>query len=142
MGQPGQAPLGIDRGLRERLETLGQEFLAEILARETERHPENLGALTDLAHVLTHLGRLEEGLSVDLRLVRLAPEDPTVHYNLACSLALLGRKAEALDALESAAQHGYDDVEHLLADDDLFDLRSEPRFAALARRLARAGGPA
>jgi len=138
MDQVGQTPLGIDRRLRERLETVGQEFLARILRQETEIHPENLEALAGLAHCLTALGRLEEGLRVDQRLVALAPDDPNVHYNLACSLALLGRKGEALDALEAAAALGYDDGEHLLGDSDLAALRDEPRFRALARRLASA----
>jgi Flp pilus assembly protein TadD len=135
-GNPGgRAPLGIDRRLRGELDRLGQEFLADILGREVERHPRNLSALADLAHVLTRLGRLEDGLAIDRRLVRLEPDNPTVHYNLACSLALLGRKEEALDALEAAVANGYDDVEHLLADEDLALLREERRFRGLAQKL-------
>jgi adenylate cyclase len=136
--EPGQAPLGVDRRLRERLEHVGQEFLARILRSETEIHPANLEALAGLAHCLTALGRLEEGLVVDRRLVALSPDDPNAHYNLACSLALLGHKLEALDALEAAAALGYDDGEHLLGDEDLAALRDEPRFKALARKLASA----
>lgn len=131
----GRPQLGIDRQLREALDAVGREFLADILTRETERHPDNVAALADLAHVLTRLGRLEEGLLVDRRLVRLDPENPTAHYNLACSLALLGRAQEALDALYRAADNGYDDLEHLLEDPDLVGLRDEPRFRALSRRL-------
>jgi Flp pilus assembly protein TadD len=134
----GQGPLGIDRRLRKQLDTLGDEFLAEILGRETERHPQNFEALTDLAHCLTRLGRLQEGLAVDRRLVELAPADPTVHYNLACSLALLGERAAALDALEQALACGYDDLEQLLVDEDLSALRAEQRFHAIAARLREA----
>ena len=138
MDQPGQAPLGVDRRLRERLDTLGQEFLAQILRTETEIHPGNLEALAGLAHSLTELGRLEEGLAVDRRLVALTPDDYNARYNLACSLALLGRTEEALDTLDLAVALGYDDVDHLLGDSDLDALRGEPRFKALARRLAGA----
>jgi Flp pilus assembly protein TadD len=133
----GRAPLGVDRRLRAKLERLGEEFLADFLGREVERHPNNVAALADLAHVLTRLGRLEEGLATDRRLVRLEPENPTVHYNLACSLALLQRIDEALESLGAAVALGYDDAEHLLADEDLVALRDDERFVDLARKLER-----
>ena len=128
-------PLRLDRSTRERLDRIGQEFLADILTRETVRRPENLVALSELAHVLTRIGRFEDGLEVDRRLVRAEPENPTAHYNLACSLALVGRGDQALDALEAAVNAGYDDAAYLVADEDLASLREEPRFEALLRRL-------
>ena len=133
----GRPPLGIDRGLRAKLDRLGEEFLADFLGREVERHPSNAMALADLAHVLTRLGRLEDGLAIDRRLLRLEPDNPTVLYNLACSLALLRRADEALDALERAVALGYDDAAHLLADEDLAALHGEERFTELARQLER-----
>ena len=57
-------PLRLDRSTRERLDRIGQEFLADILTRETVRRPENLVALSELAHVLTRIGRFEDGLEV------------------------------------------------------------------------------
>lgn len=130
--------LSLPPELQERFEHLGLEFLAEFLGRASARHPERLETLAELATTLTRLGRLEEGLAADQRLVRLVPDDPTAHYNLACSLALLGRKETALDALERAFELGYRDGEHLAADEDLDALRAEPRFRALAARLADA----
>lgn len=120
---------------RTRLHDCGLQFLASFLAVETGRNPHNVEALAELGHALTRLGRFEEGLEVDRRLVELAPDNSTVHYNLACSLALLNRPHEALDALERASELGYDDAEHLVADDDLVNLRGEPRFEELVRRL-------
>lgn len=128
-------PLRLDRSTRERLDRIGQEFLADILTRETTRRPDNLVALSELAHVLTRIGRVEDGLEVDRRLVRAEPDNPTAHYNLACSLALVGRRDEALDALEAAVAAGYDDAPHLRADEDLASLHGEPRFEALLRRI-------
>ena len=117
-----------------RLSRLGLEFLADFLARATERRPANAEALAELGNVLTELGRLEDGLAVDERLVRLLPDDPTVHYNLACSLALLGKSDRALDALERSFSLGYREVEHMQADEHLASLRTHPRYLALIAR--------
>lgn len=101
----------------------------------TERQPENLEALAELAQAHTRLGQWERGLELDRRLVRMLPEDPTIRYNLACSLALTDRTLEALEALEAAIELGYDDVDYLLNDPDMSGLQNEPRFVELVRRL-------
>jgi Flp pilus assembly protein TadD len=85
--------------------------------------------------VLTRLGRLEEGLAHDRRLCELVPGDPTAHYNLACSLALLGHLEDALSELELAVELGYDDPAHLARDEDLVRLRGMQRFQDLIARL-------
>lgn len=121
--------------VRQRLDRLGLEFLAEFFAIETDRHPSNVDALGDLAHALTRLGRLEDGLAVDRQLVRLVPGNPIVHYNLACSLALLERPDEAIEALEKAVELGYEDPTHLVGDEDLVRLHGDERFQRLVRRL-------
>jgi len=133
-------PFSPSSALRRRAERLGDEFLAEVLGYAVIRRPEDVHALSELGHVLTRLGRFEEGLGIDRRLGRLLPEDPTVHYNLACSLALLGREEEALDALEQSIDLGYRDVEHMLEDPDLLRLRPLARFRDLARIAAEAPG--
>lgn len=112
-------------------EKIGEEFLASIYRAATVRHPEDIGVLSELGHVYTRLGRYQDGLEVDHKLVAFAPEDPTIRYNLACSLALLGRKDEALETLEIAIQLGYSDFEFMVADEDLSDLRDDPRFQSL-----------
>jgi tetratricopeptide (TPR) repeat protein len=114
----------------------GLEFLAEFLETAIRHRPDNVEALAELGHVYTRLGRLGEGLGVDRLLVRLVPDNPTVHYNLACSLALSGAAKEALDALETAVQLGYADADFLVEDGDLESLRAHPRFAALLQKLA------
>ncbi len=133
MGTRGSFPLRAE--VRLQLEHDGREFLAEFLARATRRHPDNVEALAELGHVLTRLGRFHEGLEVDRRLVELVPDNATAHYNLACSLSLMGETQGALDALERSVELGYDDLGHLVDDDDLAPLRAEPRFRDLARRL-------
>jgi Flp pilus assembly protein TadD len=121
--------------LAARLDRIGLEFLADVLEIEVARRPENDEALGDLGHVLTRLGRNARALEVDRELVRRNPQDETVHYNLACSLALVGEIDAALDALERACTLGYDDADHAESDEDLAPLREHARFQALLARL-------
>lgn len=118
-----------------RLDRIGSEFLASIYSEELRRRPGNMEALSELGHVYTRLGRYEEGLEIDARLAALAPEDPTVRYNLACSQALCGRSADALDSLRVAVTLGYDDVEFMATDEDLRGLREDPGFKAILAGL-------
>lgn len=128
----------LHKSTRTQVANLAQEFLAAFYRTEITRKPDNFEALAELGHVLTGMGRFEEGLAVDRQLVRLAPDNAIVFYNLACSLALTERIDEALDALEEAVRRGYDDVEHLVRDEDLSAVRHEARFEALLRRLGEA----
>jgi len=118
-----------------KLDRIGSEFLASIYAEELRRRPDNVDALSELGHVYTRLGRYEEGLGVDVRLVAIAPEDPTVRYNLACSQALCGHAGDAVATLRAAVELGYDDVEFMANDEDLAPLREDPGFQALLADL-------
>ncbi|QDU67166.1 TPR end-of-group domain-containing protein [Engelhardtia mirabilis] len=130
-------PMELPDSLRERLDAYGDEFVADFLGRYVDRapDPDNVEVLIELGHLLTKLGRYEQGLVVDQRLADLLPDEPTVHYNLACSLALTGARDEALATLEHCLEIGYDDADFMLADDDLACLRDDPRFRNLVDRL-------
>jgi Flp pilus assembly protein TadD len=120
-------------------ERLSLEFtvgLAEMVLADT---PHNLRAVEILAHAYTRLGRVREGLALDRKLVAAQPQEPLVHYNLACSLCLCGEVDQALAALLHAVTLGYDDVAHLKADDDLAALRQHPRFDEVLSKLGAAG---
>jgi tetratricopeptide (TPR) repeat protein len=58
-----------------------------------------------------------------------------LHYNLACALALAGKRDEALGMLDKAVAAGWKDGEHMAKDTDLTSLRDTPRFKALLARL-------
>ena len=132
-----EAPqLNLSSDLRGRVEKLSLDFLARFYETALARRPETTEALVELGHVYTQQGRLQDGLSIDERLVRLFPDDPTVHYNLACSLALLDRRDAALDALEKAVRLGYRDAGFMQNDPDLATLLEEERFTRLVARIA------
>jgi Flp pilus assembly protein TadD len=124
--------------LQRRLDRIGAEFLADFLGVALRHRPEDVDVLGELGLVYTRLGRYTDGLEVDRRLVRLAPDNPTAHYNLACSLALCGQAEAALDSLETAVTFGYDDGPHLAADEDLASLRPQARFVRLLDKLGGA----
>lgn len=64
--------------------------------------------------------------------VKLLPEDPTWHFNLACSLAYFAkREDQALDELEKAIDLGFRDRKRIEGDSDLKRLAKLPRYEQL-----------
>ena len=107
------------------------EFYEAILRRSPD-YTEVVGLLGAL---YTRVGRIADGLKMDRKLVRLEPENPTAHYNLACSLALCKRRPAALQSLRKAVSLGYDDVDWMLQDPDLEILKPDPEFKQLLGQL-------
>jgi tetratricopeptide (TPR) repeat protein len=100
------------------------------------RNPDDVEALETLGMAYTQRGLYAQGLEVDRRLAELRPKNPRVHYNLACSYALVGDVDLAIASLERAIELGYDDVEHLERDRDLDPIRHDRRFQELVRKIA------
>ena len=116
------------------------EFFEGVLARK----PDYVDALGVLAEIYTARGLYQKGLEADRRLARLRAEDPTVIYNLACSLSLTGHVDGAFTTLARAIFLGYHDFRHIRDDPDLEPLRQDPRFGTfleLARREAAGRKP-
>ena len=88
-----------------------------------------------LGGLYTKHGRITDGLRMDRRLVKLLPENATAHYNLACSLALLKRKAAAIESLRRAVSLGYTDFDWMQQDPDLDGLKKDPDFNSLLQQL-------
>ena len=59
------------------------------------------------------------------------PMNPGEFYNLACAYAVSGKGKDALKALRTAVDKGFDDLELLESDKDLDSIRSSPQFASL-----------
>lgn len=99
------------------------------------RNPSDPRVVEILGHLYTRQNRIDDGLRMDRRMVRLRPEDPLSHYNLACSLALKQRKRDAINSLRRAVELGYRNADWLLEDPDLEELRGEPAFEALLSEI-------
>lgn len=116
------------------------DFEVEFFEGVHRRLPKDLRVISILANLYTRTGRIDAGLKMDRKLVRLKPEDPVAHYNLACSLALKERKAEAVEALRTAIIHGYDDHNWMRHDPDLGPLQDYPGFLRLLEELEAGRG--
>jgi tetratricopeptide (TPR) repeat protein len=108
-------------------------FFEEVL----KKNPSYADVVELLGGLYTKQGRVDEGLRMDRKLVRLAPQNPIAHYNLACSLALKRRKADAVRALRRAVEMGYRDLDWLREDPDLASLRDDASFQEIESGLER-----
>lgn len=122
---------------RGELEQAGMRFQASILEEALGSRPDDIEILRFLAHAYSVLGRREEGLKVDLRLVELLPRDPRARYNLACSYALAGRNPEASQALRQAVVLGFEDLDLLRRDPDLDALREDPAYREACEQIEK-----
>ncbi len=106
-------------------------FFESVLRRD----PGYTDVIEILGGLYTKTGRIEDGLKMDRKLVRLLPKNATAHYNLACSLALCKRKTDALRSLKDAIALGYDDLDWMSQDPDLEILKADPVFKKLLGQL-------
>ena len=111
------------------------EFEIGFFESVLKRDPAYTDVIEILGGLYTKHGRVSDGLRMDRKLVRLLPSDATAHYNLACSLALVKRKAEALRSLRQAVELGYRDFDWMQQDPDLDGLKRDPAFQSLLRTL-------
>jgi predicted Zn-dependent protease len=108
------------------------KFFEDVL----KHNPGDSTVIELLGTLYTEEGRVDEGLRMDRKMVRLAPDSPNAHYNLACSLALKRRKADAVRALRRAVEVGYRDLNWLRKDPDLASLRNYAAFLEIEAELA------
>ncbi|MBC8551675.1 MAG: hypothetical protein H8D23_18670 [Candidatus Brocadiales bacterium] len=113
------------------------EFTIWFLEGVLEKYPAYVECLMYLGNAYTATGMYEKGLEADLKLARLRPQDPLVHYNLACSFALMGMLSKSLGSLGKAIDLGYDDLVHLVNDSDLDSLRDEDDYKVLIHKLSK-----
>lgn len=122
--------------LERSLRSFQLAFEIELFEVVRRRAPDDLEALEALGMAYTQRGEYGRGLEVDRRLAELKPQNPRVHYNLACSYALVGDVDLSIATLERAIELGYDDLEHLEQDADLDPIRHDWRYAALLKKIA------
>ena len=87
------------------------------------------------AAAIATMGQHEEATHYLEMAIAADPEDTTILYNAACTYAMMGRKSEALDALEKSVGRGWGDKSWIEHDPDLESLRAEPRYVELIQGI-------
>ncbi|HEV8337099.1 MAG TPA: tetratricopeptide repeat protein [Candidatus Polarisedimenticolia bacterium] len=99
-----------------------------------KREPGNGRAWSRLGACRHHLGQLPQAIEA-YRKAEAIGHNPFVMYNLATALALSGRRADALEWLDKAAQAGFAQAEKMESDDDLKSLKDEARFQSILEKV-------
>lgn len=118
-----------------RRETRDLDIEIGFLEGLVRRDPEFVEALQVLGDNYSDRGRTQDSLQIDHRLRELRPEDATVSFNYACSLALVGQLEPACAELDRALDLGYRDFAWLNKDPDLAALRRHPAFRKLRAKI-------
>ncbi len=113
------------------------DFEIHFLEGLLKHQPDFIEALIMLGDDYTQKGEYQKGLLVDEKLSVLQPDDPGVHYNLACSYALMTEVDKAFRSIKKAVRLGYNNFEHLEHDPDLIHLRQDRRFQSYYARLKK-----
>ncbi len=114
------------------------EFEIQFYEKLLRAYPNFVDVLIPLGDAYPRHGLHQKGLEVDLRLTQLRGDDPLTWYNLACSLSLLKRLEESLEALRRSFELGYLDLEHLQQDPDLLNLRQSSKYREFLESFAAA----
>ncbi len=106
------------------------------IRKHLELNPDGARAYVLGAGSLARLGESEQARQWCDRAMSLAPDDDAILYNTACALVTLGEDEHALDVLQRAIEAGLAGGDWVVRDPDWERLRDNPRFQALAKRLA------
>lgn len=86
------------------------------------------------AFALHFLGRNSEALDCIDQLIEENPYDAGNYYNLACLNSLIGKTSEAVAALKTSLELGYNDFRHIAVDIDLDRIRDRADFKELIQK--------
>jgi tetratricopeptide (TPR) repeat protein len=106
----------------------------EAYARE---HPQAGRAWFNLGYASLAGDRPEAAAEAFRKALDLGYRKPTTMYNLACAYSRLDQKDAAFDWLFKSIEAGFDSAGHIRSDDDLDNLRGDPRYRK-ALQVARA----
>jgi serine/threonine protein kinase/tetratricopeptide (TPR) repeat protein len=109
-----------------------RERMAKVLRQQLEIVPEDVRARILLASNIAYDSQYaDEAIRHLQTAVALRPNDANTLYNAACTYGVLGRNAEALDALKRAFASGYGNKSWAAKDSDLICLQDNPEFRKL-----------
>jgi len=102
-----------------------------VLENQVMKVPEDARARSLLARLYAEINRPDDAIREMQFAVTLRPNDPTLHYNCACTFTALDRKTDAIESLRKAWEAGYRDAIWVRRDPDLEPLHGDPEFERL-----------
>jgi len=106
-----------------------------IVERSLAWNPDDISAYFLGAGSLIVLGEIDRAKRWLHRSLEICADDSVLLYNVACNLAVMGDTNSALRYLEQAIDHGVINAAWMVNDNDLKNVREDPRFAKLLSRL-------
>jgi tetratricopeptide (TPR) repeat protein len=103
----------------------------EVIERRLETTPDDARALCFGSVNLLEAGETEKGMQWLERAKTSQGDDALNLYNVACVYSNIGELDMALDCLEKSVRKGMAEIDWMLNDSDLDNLRDHPRFKAL-----------
>ncbi len=105
----------------------------EVIEKRLETSPDDARALCFGSLNLLEAGETEKGMEWLERAKNSLGDDAVNLYNVACVYSNIGHIDEALDCLEKSVRKGMAEVDWMINDSDLDNLRDHPRFKALLK---------
>ena len=106
-----------------------------MLERHLKLNPDDARAYHLGAGTLVVLGDVDRAKRWLRRAIEIDPNDPIVLYNVACNLATLGEIDDSIRYLARVIKAGTISAAWIRNDDDLANLRGDPRFEKLLETL-------
>ena len=111
----------------------------EVLERHLKMNTDDARAYHLGAGTLIVLGDVERSKQWLHKAIEIDPDDPIVLYNVACNLATLGEIDDSIKYLSRVIEAGTISAAWITNDEDLANLRGDPRFERLLRVLEQGG---
>lgn len=105
------------------------------LQKRLSLSPKDYDTLSHIAMMYLNVGDAQKSIEYFHKAISVAQDNYFTYYNLACAYCKLHKTDEAIVALEKAVNYGYQDVDWILKDSDLSNLRDNPRFQELVKKL-------
>jgi len=116
------------------------DFEISFYADLVKDKPDFVNALILLGDAYTKKGINDKALEIDIRLSSLCPDDPVVHYNLACDYSVLKDADKCIETLEKAMKLGYRDFRYMEKDPDLAYVRQDIRYKEILLKYKKRRG--
>jgi beta-lactamase regulating signal transducer with metallopeptidase domain/Flp pilus assembly protein TadD len=125
----------IQQKIQTRLQNQIQHGIQYQFAGNDDRDDNDGEAWYDRATEYYQKGRYDKAARAYENAARFGHNRATAYYNAGCSYALSNQPGEAITALESALDEGFEDLDMYSSDEDLNSLRDDPRFKKLMDKV-------